>query len=472
MSATNTTSTGVQPGSGTGAGAGTGESSRMRLRDLIPDLRLGDWAPGPLNSLTDVPGVKVHVQSIHSEDPSPNASPSSTGGNAVHTGVTCILPRDNWFRSACHAGMFRFNGSGEMTGSHWIEETGLLHSPIVLTNSFAVGAAYQGIYEYTIKKLNDEAAAPAAKASDAEGGGGQENKPDVDWFLLPVVGETFDGYLNDLSTFAVQPHHVVHGLENVSADRVPEGAAGGGTGMICHMFKGGTGSASRLVPGYSTPLSGADDEASEKTYTVAALVQANYGRTRNLRIAGYPVGRILAAELAAAAAADAAEAERQRQLESEKDRKDGSIIVVLATDAPLSPVQLQRLAKRATVGLARVGGQGHNPSGDIFLAFSTGNEIPVQSYSMTRKALDPFKPTLLPSKDGKGEGVSMVDDTTINGLFEAAAEAVEEAIYNALCMGETMVGHKGHRIEGLPLDRVKDILDKYMAVDARAQMTV
>lgn len=483
MSATNTASI------GTGTGAGH-SSPRMRLRDLIPDLRLGDWAPGPLNSLTDVPGVKVHVQSIHSENPSPNAttasssspSSSSSEGNAVHTGVTCILPRDNWFRSACHAGMFRFNGSGEMTGSHWIEETGLLHSPIVLTNSFAVGAAYQGIYEYTIKKLNKEAAAASAAVatttggSDGQGGG---EKPGVDWFLLPVVGETFDGYLNDLSTFAVQPHHVVHGLESVSADRVPEGATGGGTGMICHMFKGGTGSASRLVPGYSTPLlSTTTDDGTpptEKTYTVAALVQANYGRTRNLRIAGYPVGRILAAELAAAAASDpAGEGERQKNLESEKDRKDGSIIVVLATDAPLSPIQLQRLAKRATVGLARVGGQGHNPSGDIFLAFSTGNEIPVQSYSMTRRTLDPFKPTPLPSKDGssKGGGVSMIDDTTINGLFEAAAEAVEEAIYNALCMGETMVGHKGHRIEGLPLDRVKDILEKYMAVDERAQMTV
>ncbi|KAH7040855.1 peptidase family T4 protein [Microdochium trichocladiopsis] len=429
----------------------TAAQPRMRLRELVPDLRLGDWAPGPLNSITDVPGVKVHVQSIHSDDPS-----TDTGtGRAVHTGVTCILPRDNWFHSACHAGIFRFNGSGEFTGSHWIEETGLLHSPIVLTNSFSVGAAYQGIYEYTIKTLN--AAAAAAK----DGGAAQQEPADVDWFLLPVVGETFDGYLNDLSTFAVQPHHIVHGLENVSAAAVPEGATGGGTGMICHMFKGGTGSASRLND---------KENDGETTYTVAALVQANYGRPRNLRIAGYPVGRILAAEMAAKAAADADEAARQAALESEKDRKDGSIIVVLATDAPLSPIQLQRLAKRATVGLARVGGQGHNPSGDIFLAFSTGNEIPVQSYSMTRRALDPFRATVLEGEDGKG--VKMVDDTTINGLFEAAAEATEEAIYNVLCMGETMIGHKGRKIDGLPLDRVKDILEKYMAVDERAQMTV
>ncbi|KAJ1337864.1 D-aminopeptidase [Microdochium nivale] len=420
---------------------------RMRLRDLVPGLKLGDWAPGPLNSLTDVPGVKVHVQSLVDND----------GGRGVNTGVTCILPRDNWFHSACHAGLFRFNGSGELTGSHWIEETGLLHSPIVLTNSFAVGAAYQGIYEYAIRKRNEAAEADGSSSSNSAA----ENHG-IDWFLLPVVAETFDGYMNDLSEFAVTSAHVVRGLDSVSSAPVPEGNTGGGTGMLCSGHKGGTGSASRLVPGLDNTAS-AGAGATEKTYTVAALVQANYGRARNLRIAGYPVGRILAAELAERAAASAEVAQQQASLASHKDRKDGSIIVILATDAPLSPTQLQRLAKRATVGLARAGGQGHNPSGDIFLAFSTGNEIPVQTYSSTRKDLDPFKATALAGR--------MVDDTTINGLFEAAAEATEESIYNALCMAETMVGNQGRKVEALPLQRTKEILEQYMAVDARAQMT-
>ncbi|KAK7935575.1 beta-peptidyl aminopeptidase BapA [Apiospora marii] len=390
--------------------------SRMRLRDLLPDLDLGSWKPGPLNSLTDVPGVKVHTQEIYSED------------GSVNTGVTSILPRDEWFKKACYSGIFSFNGSGEMTGSHWINETGLLHSPIIITNSFAVGAAYQGIYEYAVKTLGTK--------------DGQ-----VDWFLLPVVAETFDGYLNNLTRFVVKPEHIVNGLENVSSDRVSEGNVGGGCGMICHYFKGGTGSSSRVVPGV-------DAKGAPKTYTVGALVQANYGKQKDFRLAGAPVGRILAEEAAKRADADAAFKAAQEDLESEKNRKDGSIIVILATDAPLNPVQLQRLAKRATVGLARVGGKGHNPSGDIFLAFSTGNDIPVQTISSTRKAFDPFQPQV--------HSIEVVDDHSINGLFEAAAEATEEAIYNVLCAAETMTGNQGHTIEALPLDRVKEIMSKYM----------
>ena len=215
----------------------------------------------------------------------------------------------------------------------------------------------------------------------------------------------------------------------------------------CHYFKGGTGSSSRLVPGF-------DSKGEPKTYTMGALVQANYGKKPHLRIQGAPVGRILAAEAAEAAAGDAARQAAQEELETEKKRKDGSIIVILATDAPLHPTQLQRIAKRATVGLARVGGNGHNPSGDIFLAFSTGNGIPVQTISMDRRTVDPFKPSTLTA--------DLLDDSSINGLLEAAADAVEEAIYNALCMAETMVGNQGHRIEALPLDRVKDIMSKYL----------
>ncbi|KAI2628660.1 DmpA/ArgJ-like protein [Hypoxylon sp. NC1633] len=387
-----------------------GKESRMRLRNLLPNLHLGYWTPGPLNSLTDVPGVRVHTQEIFADD-----------GN-VNTGVTSILPREDWFDKACYAGIFSFNGSGEMTGSHWINETGLLHSPIVITNSFAVGAAYQGIYEYTIKSRGT-------------------TKGTVDWFLLPVVAETFDGYLNDLTQFAVKPEHIVKGLESATSDRVREGNVGGGTGMICHYFKGGTGSSSRVVEGF-------DSKGEPKTYTVGVLVQANFGRPQHFRIAGVPVGRILAQEADQAAESNAGIKMAREALEKEKNRKDGSIIVILATDAPLHPVQLQRLAKRATVGVSKVGGYGHNPSGDIFLAFSTSNEVPVQSESVDR-----LRPTPIT--------VDVIDDSSINGLFEAAADSTEEAIYNAVCMAETMVGNQGHTIEALPLARVKEIMERY-----------
>ncbi|GAP88417.1 putative peptidase family t4 protein [Rosellinia necatrix] len=400
--------------SASGSSAGS-KLPRMRIRELLPNIHLGDWAPGSLNSITDVPGVLVHTQEIVADN-----------GN-VNTGVTSILPRADWFHNACYAGLFTFNGSGEMTGSHWINETGLLHTPIILTNSFAVGAAYQGIYEYAIKTQGT-------------------TKGQVDWFLLPIVGETFDGYLNDLSQFPITPAHIVKGLESVSSERVREGSVGGGTGMICHYFKGGTGSSSRVVPGFDT-------KGEPKNYTVGALVQANYGKKPNFRIAGVPIGRILAQEEAKAAEQDAEKKRALEDLEREKDRKDGSIIVILATDAPLHPTQLQRLAKRATVGLARVGGQGHNPSGDIFLAFSTGNRIQVQSISMERRDVDPWKPTPFTA--------DVVDDASINGLFEAAAEATEEAIYNAVCMAETMTGNLGHKIEALPLERVREIMEKY-----------
>ncbi|KAI0163973.1 DmpA/ArgJ-like protein [Xylariaceae sp. FL1272] len=388
----------------------------MRIRELLPSLHLGDYSPGPLNSLTDVPGVLVHTQEIIADN------------DNVNTGLTSILPRSDWFHKACYAGLFSFNGSGELTGSHWINETGLLHSPIIITNSFAVGAAYQGIYEYAIKSLGAK-------------------KGQVDWFLLPVVAETFDGYLNDLTQFAVTPQHVVKGLESVSAERVKEGNVGGGTGMICHYFKGGTGSSSRIVPGLDT-------KGETKNYTVGVLTQCNYGKKPHFRIGGAPVGRVLAAEDAKAAETDGSKKQEQEDLMREKERKDGSIIIIISTDAPLHPTQLQRLAKRATVGLARVGGQGHNPSGDIFLAFSTGNGIPVQSISMERRAVDPFKPTVFDAE--------LVDDSSINGLFEAVADATEEAIYNAVCMAETMTGNLGHRIEALPLQKVRGIMEKYL----------
>ncbi|KAH8170324.1 peptidase family s58 domain-containing protein [Sarocladium implicatum] len=381
-------------------------AARGRVRELFPDLHLGSWKPGPKNGITDVPGVLVNTVTIRELD------------GQVNTGLTTILPRQDWFHKACHAGIFRLNGSGEMTGSHWIEESGLLHSPILITNSFAVGPCYTGIYKHAIEKYG-------------QGVNG------VDWFLLPVVAETFDGHLNDLRHFAITPEHVVDSIENASSEPVPEGNTGGGTGMMCQGFKGGTGTSSRVVP----------SEAGH--YTVAALVQTNYGRLRDLRISGIPVGRILVKQAEGKPAA----MEHHKEVDAAKDKRDGSIIIILATDAPLLPHQLQRLAKRATIGLARVGGYAHNPSGDIFLAFSTGNEIPVQTVTGQTREVDPFKARSL--------RISAVDDQTINGLFEAAADAAEEAIYNALCKAETMTGNQGRKVEAMPMDTVRSIIKQY-----------
>ncbi|TPX07108.1 uncharacterized protein E0L32_011003 [Thyridium curvatum] len=391
--------------------------ARGRVRDIVPGIHIGDYKTGPKNGITDVPGVLASTQEFH------------LNGGRVNTGVTVILPRRDWCTDGCNAGMFRLNGAGEFTGSHWIAETGMLSSPIVLTNTTSVGGAYQGIYEYANEHHANEYGF-------------------CDYFLVPVIGETYDGYLNDLGAFPITPQRVAHGIATASDAPVPEGNRGGGTGMICQGFKGGTGTASRIVPGFGSSPDAAAAERPEKEYTVAALVQANYGRLNHLRIAGVPVGRIIADERAAAGQGPPA-ADRA------KDGKDGSIVIVVATDAPLSPTQCQRLAKRAAVGLARVGGYAHNPSGDIFLAFSTGNHIPVLSTTddPKRKA-NPFQP--------RPFSVDVVEDSTMNGLFEAAADATEEAIYNVLCMAETLTGLAGHTIEALPLDKLREIMDKYM----------
>jgi len=388
------------------------------LRPLLAELIKTRYQTGAKNSLTDIPGVLVSTQSIHESPNYPNAPP-----NSINTGLTTILPRKEWFHQACFAGIFRFNGSGEMTGSHWIEETGLLHSPIVITGSFGVGSVYNGIYEHAIREHSDEE--------------GRAN-----WFLTPVVAETFDGFLHDVTKFAVTPQHVIKGIDEASSEAVREGNTGGGTGMLAHWFKGGTGSSSRIVPG-----------ANGKSYTVAALVQANYGAMRDFRIAGAPIGRLIFEEqerLAKENPSDPAlmaQASLLFKIAQHKEKKDGSIIVILATDAPLHPTQLQRLAKRATVGLSRAGGWGANPSGDIFLAFSTANSVPVQSEA------DRWVPSEL--------GINMVDDQTISALFEAGADAVEESILNAVCMAESMVGWNA-RVDALDLDKVKELMAKYL----------
>ncbi|KID95579.1 peptidase family T4 protein, partial [Metarhizium majus ARSEF 297] len=384
--------------------AGTDKRGRDRIRNILPDIYLGRWPTGRLNSITDVPGVLVHTQSIE-----PDAN--------VHTGVTTILPRPDWHEHSSFAGVFRFNGCGEMTGSHWLNETGLLCSPIVITATSSVGEGYRGVTEYVYRHHRRE--------------GGE-----VDLFLLPVIAETYDGFLSDPARFAVTPEHVMQGIQSATADAVPEGNTGGGTGMICHRFKGGTGSSSRVVKGYSA-------DGKEVDYTVGVLVQANYGLAETLCIGGVPLGRILQREGKLAA----------EPADAPGPRKDGSIIIIVSTDAPLIPIQLQRLARRATVGLGKVGGYGNNSSGDIFLAFSTANKVPVGDVSMQSKpGFNDFTPA--------ERVVRMSDNDTINGLFEAAADATEEAIYNAMFMAESMTGYKGRRVPALDLDDVKRIVEK------------
>lgn len=302
--------------------------SRRRIRDVIPGIRLGNFQTGRLNSITDVSGVLVHTQSIR--------EPSIQELHEINSGVTVILPRRRYWESACHAGIFRFNGAGELTGSHWLKETGLLMSPIVITGTFGIGAAHEGVVRHFIRQTRN-----------ANGL--------TDMFSLPVIAETWDGYLSDAAALPVRPDHIVHGIDEAHSGPVSEGNTGGGTGMICHGFKGGTGCASRMV---LAPDSWTRTMEEQHSFTLGVLVQANYGRMKNLRIGGVPVGLKFAED-------------RAKAESNEQPPTDGSIIIVIATDAPLSPIQLQRLAKRGTVGLARVGGIGYNYSGSVASRRST-----------------------------------------------------------------------------------------------------
>jgi D-aminopeptidase len=350
---------------------------RVRLRDL--GISVGTLPRARWNAITDVPGVAVGTATLVRDAP-----------HVVRTGVTAIWPRGpaTW-TDACFAGAFSFNGNGEMTGLAWIAEQGMLASPIGITNTHAVGV------------VRDAICVLAAR----------QGAPTL-WHL-PVAAETYDGWLSDAESFPVDQPLALAALEAATADGpVPEGNVGGGTGMICHEFKGGTGSASRCVAIGGTP------------YVVGALVQANYGERALLRVDGVPVGRMIGPDVVPThRAAPAAEA--------------GSIIVVLATDAPLLAIQCQRLARRATVGLAWVGGIGGNGSGDIFLAFSTGNHV---------RLGDPVS------------DVRMLAPEAMTALFQAAAEATEEAILNALIAAETMTGFRGRTVHALPHDRLLEAM--------------
>jgi len=356
------------------------EPPAPRARDLGIPFDFG--APGPHNAITDVAGVAVgHVTLIEGED--------------VRTGVTVVLPRGKGdaARKPAFAGAFSLNGNGEMTGIPWLEESGFLDGPVAITNTNSVGVVRDALVGYAAKRW------PPA--------GGAWN-----WTVwsLPVVAETWDGTLNDIYGMHVKPEHVVQAIEAASSGAVMEGGVGGGTGMICFQFKGGIGTASRVL---AEPAGG---------YTVGVLVQANFGSRHQLRIAGVPVGTEI--PLAQPGGGDT-----------------GSIIIVVATDAPLLPHQAKRLARRAALGLARTGSVAGNGSGDLFLAFSTANP-----------------------DAGAESGVvalTMLPNDRMNALFEATVGATEEAIVNALVAGRTMTGFAGKTVPGLPHDRLREILRRY-----------
>lgn len=350
-----------------------------RARDL--GITIGDLPPGPNNAITDVPGVWVGHRTVIVDAP-----------RVVRTGVTVITPRENriW-EDYAFCGWHNFNGNGEMTGIPWMEESGMLGSAIGLTNTHQVGLVRDEFVRYSVENGF------------------------TDGFILPVVAETYDGWLSDIDAFALTQEHVREALASAAPGPVAEGNVGGGTGMICHEFKGGIGTSSRVVAG---------------TWSVGVLVQSNYGNRRALRIDGVPVGRSLDTSVVPGAF--------DKPRDPIAHRRDGSIIVIVGTDAPLIPTQCQRLARRATVGLARVGGVGHNGSGDIFLAFSTGNRLPARPHGLRT--------------------IDVIPDEDIDQLFEAVADSTEEAILNALCAAETMTGFMDRTAHALPHDRVAALM--------------
>ncbi len=379
-------------------------TGRPRARDL--GIVIGEGTPGPLNAITDVAGVRVGHATIIEGD-----GPLVVGQGPVRTGVTVVIPHDgDIWREPLFAAPHVLNGNGEMTGLEWIRESGMLGGAIGITNTHSVGVV-----------------------RDALVAEGVRGRPAGSFFWsLPVVGETWDGTLNDADGFHVRPEHVTAALADARPGPVTEGNVGGGTGMICHQFKGGIGTASRRLPD------------SGGGWTVGVLVQANYGRRGLLRIDGVPVGREIPIAEVPAAALPAAELEASTAAGFGARERDGSIIVIVATDAPILPHQCRRLAQRSSLGLARMGGLGATTSGDLMLCFSTGN-----------RAMQP------PEIDSVGSGVHSVRtlmDTALDPLFEATVEATEEAILNALVAAETMVGRDGITAHALPHDRLREVM--------------
>jgi D-aminopeptidase len=364
-------------------------AAKPRARDLGVPF---DGTPGPLNAITDVPGVTVgHTTLISGE------GKLQIGKGPVRTGVTAILPRGkDSMSNPVFAGWWSLNGNGEMTGTTWVEESGFLEGPVMITNTHSVGVVRDAVIQWRVAH-------------------GQPD-PTGYWWSLPVVAETWDGWLNDINGFHVKPEHAFHAIDSAKAGPVEEGNVGGGTGMICNGYKGGIGTASRAL------------SAKDARYTVGVLVQCNYGSRMNLRIAGVPVGREIPSEDPYAfMPSDVAER--------------GSIIVVVATDAPLVAHQLKRLARRVSLGLGRNGSISGNGSGDIFIAFSTANS----GAAATDHVVD----------------LKMLPNDMIEPVFAATVQATEEAIINAMVAAETMTGIENHRVSALPHEQLRAVLKKY-----------
>jgi D-aminopeptidase len=364
--------------------------SKPRARDLGVPF---DGTPGPLNAITDVAGVEVGMTTLISGE-----GALKVGAGPVRTGVTAILPRGRSSTDQVFAGWFSMNGNGEMTGTTWVEEAGFLEGPVLITNTHSVGVVRDASIKWSVDHGNMSQA-----------------------WSLPVVAETWDGSLNDINGFHVKPEHVFAALAGARSGPVAEGNVGGGTGMRCYGFKCGSGTSSRTI------------DARFGGYTVGVFVQANHGTRDLLRVAGVPVGQ----ELPQPPSGRANDAALARDALGEV----GSIIIVVATDAPLLPHQLKRVARRATLGLARTGSVSSNGSGDIFIAFSTANAGAAAAPAAAQ--------------------VSMLSNARIGAVFEATVQATEEAIVNALAAAETMTGVDGHRAEAISHEALRQVLRKY-----------
>jgi D-aminopeptidase len=365
-----------------------------RYRDL--GLTVGRLSPGPMNAITDVAGVRVGVTTLIEGE-----GPLRVGTGPIRTGVTAIVPHEGIGEEPLFAGCHTLNGNGELTGLEWVRESGLLTTPIAITNTHSVGVVRDALVAYEVRNR------PKGPAS----------------WSLPVVGETYDGALNDINGQHVRPEHLFAAIESASGSPVPEGCVGGGTGMICHDFKGGTGTASRLVDG---------------GWKVGALVQANHGDRERLTVDGVHVGEEIPYEELPSA---------WDQEEEIGSTAEGSIIVIVATDAPLVSHQLRRLAQRVSLGIARVGGGGGDSSGDIFLSFSTANAGRLTT-SKTDAGPRPVSVEMLPNRE-------------ITSLFWGVIEATEEAILNALVAAETITGRDDITAHALPHDRLVEIMTKH-----------
>jgi D-aminopeptidase len=368
---------------------------RHRAREL--GIVVGKYPPGRWNAITDVPGVLVGQTTIIR-----GSGALRPGEGPVRTGVTAVFPRKDIWSNGVFAATHTFNGDGEMTGTHWIRDLETLNYPVMLTNTGSVGGVMDAVSQYTTAK-----------------------HPEHRWDFLPVVAETFDGSLNDIHGRHVHYDDVAAALDSVKDGPVEEGNVGGGTGMVCFGFKCGIGTSSRQLA------------ERDGGYKIGVLVQANFGSREQLTVNGVPVGLEIPDRIPAAGSEPPPKADAAKVFE-----KEGSIIIVLATDAPLSSRQLERVAQRAALGMARTGGTSGNSSGDIFIAFSTANVIPLRG-------------------SDKELSIRLLTTERVEPIFRAAVEATEEAILNALTMGKTMEGVNGHVAYQLPYDRLATIMAKY-----------